>query len=122
MNKKEIARERRRQRRFEALGTNSPRCICGEDDPCCLELHEPGGREFCDLSVIVCRNCHRKLEDDRKDHPSRLSKPPTNLESIAHSLLGLADFLERLVEQLRIWAEALLDAARNAPAMAGAKP
>jgi hypothetical protein len=62
------------------------------------------------------------LEDGRKDHPSRLSTPPTNVERIAHALLGLADFFEQLVKQLRIWANALLDAAKNGLATKGATP
>jgi hypothetical protein len=106
--------ERRLQRRLENLGTNDPRCLhCGEDDPFCLELHEPGGREFCDISVIECRNCHRKLEDLRNDHPKRLSKPPTDLECIAHFLLGLADWLQLLVGRLREFAAVLLERVRK---------
>jgi hypothetical protein len=42
MKKSTNDRERRLQLRLEYLGTNNPRCIhCGQDDPFCLELHEP---------------------------------------------------------------------------------
>jgi hypothetical protein len=97
MNKTDIERERRVQRRLEALGTNNPRCIhCGEDDPFCLEVHELGGREFGDYSTIECRNCHRKLEDRRKDHPQQLSPSPSTDESLVHILYGIADALMNL--------------------------
>jgi len=92
---------------------------CGEDDPFCLEPHEPGGSDFCDISVIECRNCHRKLEDLRKDHPKGLSKPPTDVECIAHSLLGLADWFELLVGRLREFAAVLLDKVRSEPPAGG---
>jgi hypothetical protein len=100
--------ERRLQLRFEYLGTNNPRCVhCGEDDPFCLELHEPGGRAFSDLSVIECRNCHRKLENGRNDHPKQLEKPPTDTERLIHFLHGLADWFALLIVHLRQFADAL---------------
>jgi hypothetical protein len=109
MSKKVNDRERRLQLRLEYLGSNNPRCIhCGEDDPFCLELHEPGGKDLSTLSVIECRNCHRKLEDPRKDHPKPLSKPRSDIECIAHFLLGLADWLQLLISHLRKHAEALI--------------
>jgi hypothetical protein len=110
MNKTDIERERRLQRRLEALGTNNPRCIhCGEDDPFCLEVHELGGREFSDHSTIECRNCHRKLEDRRKDHPQQLSPSPSTDESLAHILYGIADALKLLAEFICKCADRLLE-------------
>jgi hypothetical protein len=54
-------RERRRQKRLRALGTNTPRCAsCGEDDPRCLERHHIEGQAYGATLAIVCRNCHRK--------------------------------------------------------------
>jgi hypothetical protein len=36
----------------------------------CLEVHHIAGRDFDnDATAILCRNCHRKLSDDLKDHP-----------------------------------------------------
>jgi hypothetical protein len=102
VNQQELNRERRRQRALERLGTNTPRCpFCGIEEPLVLELHHIAGRDFDDTLIPVCRNCHRLLSDWQKDHPPRHSSPPTNGESIAHSVLGLADAFELLVKLLR---------------------
>ena len=62
-------RERRRQRALERLGTDDPCCaICAENDWRCLELHHIAGQAFDDTTMIVCRNCHRKLSDMQKEH------------------------------------------------------
>jgi hypothetical protein len=84
------------------LGTANPACvICGENNPFCLELHEPGGRKYNDKSVIICRNHHRKLSDDQLDHFPPIWNPPDPLERLSHALLGEADFLMRLAEKRR---------------------
>ncbi len=105
-------KKRKAKRRRDALmrlGMANPACsICGEDNPHCLELHEPGGRRYNDMPVPVCRNCHRKLSDDQRDHPRAEFTPPDSLERHAHALLGLADFFARLSEQFRRTAEMLL--------------
>ena len=94
--------ERRRQRAFERLGTNTPRCVlCGESDWRCLELHHLAGKVFDDFGTILCRNCHRRASDAQKDHSKKSSSPPDPMECIGHFLLGLADFLVLLIEKLR---------------------
>jgi len=120
MKKPTDDRERRLQRRFESLGTNKPRCThCVEDDPFCLELHEPGGKQFSDLSAIECRNCHRKLEDGRSDHPKQLRKPTTDSERLVHFLHGLADWFALLIVHLRKFADALSEERNDSSANGG---
>jgi len=117
MNDRELSRERRRQRALERLGSNHPRCvICGHDDPLALDLHHIAGRGYSDEQAPVCRNCHPRLSDDQKDHPSADRKPPTTSESAGHFLLGLADLFELVVKWLRDYATKLLaiDAAPSA--------
>ena len=97
----EIRHEIRRQRALDRLGTNTPRCThCGECNPHCLEAHHIAGKAFDDETVIVCRNCHRKLSDEQKDHPGRASTPPDPLDRMGHFLLGLADLFRMLVGRL----------------------
>lgn len=108
--------EKRRLRDLERLGTDRPVCVvCGEDDPRCLEAHHLAGRAFDGQTVPVCRNCHRKLSDDQKDHPGKIGNPPSALERIAHFLLGLVDFLQLVIDRVRAFAVELLeiDAAEN---------
>lgn len=102
MNNEQLAREHRKRRRLERLGTNNPACtICGETESLCLELHHIAQHGYGDDTVIVCRNCHRKLSDKQKDHPAPVSNAPSMVECIAHFLLGLADFLILLASKLR---------------------
>lgn len=105
MNERELNRERRRQRAFERLGSNHPRCVtCGHDDPLALEQHHIAGRAFDDETVPICRNCHRRLSDWQKDHAVAQAKPGGELASIARFLDGVADLFEMLVKRLREFA------------------
>ena len=110
---KELARERRRQNALERLGTNNPRCLCGEDDWRTLEKHHVAGQAYDDFICIQCRNCHRKLSDQQKDHPDTTGEPIGLPETIGRFLLGLADFFELLIEKLREFGTALIESVRN---------
>lgn len=108
----ELNRNIRRQRAFERLGVTNPRCIyCGEDDPLVLERHHLAGQTYGEDTVIVCRNCHRKLSDSQKEHPDKIQDPPDKLEAIAHFLMGLADLFELLIRKLREFARDLINRA-----------
>ncbi len=108
----ELRRSTRRQRAVERLDTPNPRCVrCPENDPIALERHHVAGQAFDASTIILCRNCHRKLSDLQNDHPSKIANPPDPLEVIAHFLLGLADLFEFLVAKFREFAKQLLDSA-----------
>jgi hypothetical protein len=112
MNATELAKERRRQKRLEAFGTDNPRCgVCGEDDDRVLELHHPAGRKLDDAEVIHCRNCHRKVSDDQRDHPAVDTSADPLLNTVGHFLLGLADMLRIIVEKLREFGSQLIERA-----------
>lgn len=109
MDEAKKRKAKRRRNALARLGTVKPSCsICGEGNPLCLELHEPGGRRYNEMRVAICRNCHRKLSDDQRDHPKAEFTPPDKVERLAHSLLGEADLLSRLSEKRRQDAEMLL--------------
>jgi hypothetical protein len=88
ISNQELRREKRRQHALERLGTNNPRCAeGGETDWRCLEAHHIAGRDFDDDAIVIlCRNCHRKLGDDQKDHPPPTSSPPGQFDRIGHFL------------------------------------
>ena len=115
MNKSKLARERRKQNRLEQLGTDRPICtLCLESDWRCLELHHISPERTTDDCGIVCRNCHRKLSDDQKDHPPMdKSGTPSMVERIGHYLLGLADFFRLLVDTLAQFGHQLIDFAKH---------
>lgn len=107
-------KEARKQRRLERFGTNYPICvICGESDDRCLELHHIAGQAHGDELAIVCRNCHRKLSDEQKDHP-KPGLERVREQSIGYLLLGLADLFSLLVEAFRKYGEYLIQTAKDA--------
>lgn len=114
----DMDRERKRQRALHRLGTDDPRCItCGEADWRCLELHHIAGRAYDERTVILCRNCHRKLSD-----PSENGDAPTDpplLERVGRFLLGLAALLLMLAARFKTFGDDLLAAARYCPAPYG---
>jgi hypothetical protein len=95
-------KETRRQNALDRLGSNNPCCcMCGIDDPTCLERHHLAGRKNDEFTVIVCRNHHRMLTNDQKDHAVLLAGTPPELTVLLNLLLGLADFFQLLVQKLR---------------------
>lgn len=104
-------REDRLEKHYGRLGTHEPRCVlCGETDPRCLEEHHIAGHAYHAGTVIVCRNCHRKLSDDQLDHPPhRADVPPDQLTVIGRFLLGVCDLLVRIIQMLREFAYWLLN-------------
>ena len=102
-------REGRRQNALDRLGTDHPCCReCGNSDWRCLELHHLAGQKFGDDLVILCRNCHRILGDDQKDHPDSNMRSPDFLERLGHFLVGLGDFFALLANKLREFGQQLL--------------
>lgn len=102
MKATEIAKERRKQDRLEKLGTQKPACSqCGETDDRCLEAHHIAGRAYSEDTVILCRNCHRKVSDDQKDHPKGSAMPVHPLEIAGRILMGLADLLALAATKLK---------------------
>ena len=114
MDDKELKREARLQRMHERLGAEMPRCIeCGLADVRCLEAHHIAGREFDDATVILCRNHHRILSDDQKDHPRPIDDEPSLHERAGHFLKGLADLFALLVAKLHEYGDALIAFAKR---------
>ncbi len=112
MTDKELAREIREQRRLERLRSNNPLCgECGEADSRCLELHHVADHGCDKATVILCRNCHRKVTDDQKDHPAFDPDADPMLHAIGRFLLGLADLLKLAVEKLAAFGAALIERA-----------
>ncbi len=115
MTDKELARETRKQRRLEKLGTNHPRCgTCGENRWQCIEQHHVPGRKIDpDTTVLECRNCHRVLSDDQLDHPASDPSADATLQAIGLFLLGLADLLKLAIEKLTEFGLALTERASS---------
>jgi hypothetical protein len=112
MSPEERARESRRQKRLERFGTNEPLCgMCGEADDRCLERHHVAGRKHDDMTALICRNCHRKVSDDQRDHPPVDLSADPGLSAIGRFLLGLADMLRLIIERLYAFGHLLIERA-----------
>lgn len=102
--------ETRKRRRLERLGTASPICgHCGENDWRCFELHHVAGRRHDELTVLACCNCHNKLSDAQKGHPTSLAHGDPLLAAIGNFLLGLADMLALIITKLAEFGKALIE-------------
>lgn len=102
--------EARKRKAYERLGTDSPKCFfCDITDPEILELHHIAGREFGDDGIFTCRNHHGLLSSLGKNHPPKIPGPSDPLENLAHFLLGVADVLKVLMDQLRNAAAKLIE-------------
>ena len=110
----------RRQQATRRVGSNSSCCVCGENDPRCIELHHIAGQHFDDQLAPVCRNCHRKVTDDQKGHPAFDPNADPTLHAIGRFLLGLADLLRLAIEKLTTFGLALIE--RAAPEAVEAQP
>jgi hypothetical protein len=100
--------EVRLERAFRRLGTRNPMCACcPENYPHALELHHVAGQTHHDDTVILCRNCHRKLSDAQIDR-SDWTAPDPRIETIGHYLCGLADLFRLIAEALATFGEWLL--------------
>ena len=108
-----LAAEARKQARLEKFGTNEPRCgTCGETDWRCMELHHVADLGRDEATVLICRNCHRKVSDDQKDRPAFDPHADALLDRIGHFLLGLADLLRLVVQKLIEFGNALIGRAK----------
>lgn len=74
-----------------------------------MELHHVAGQKRDDTTVILCRNCHRKVSDDQKDHPVSDLNADAVLEAIGRFLLGLADLLRRIIDTLTVFGTTLIE-------------
>ena len=94
--------EARKHRALERLGTNDPRCcVCGEGNWECLEAHHPAGQKhIADLTVTVCRNCHRKQSVRQDYFPTFDPDADPVLAAIGYFLLGLANLFRDILEKL----------------------
>ena len=93
--------EARREQSLRRLGTRQPACVvCGETDPRCMELHHIAQIRHHEDTAIVCRNCHRKLSDDQRDHVMDRHGQDQTLATVGHYLMGLADLFKLMAATL----------------------
>jgi len=109
----ELNVDRLKEKALNRLGPN-PKCVlCPEDDWRCLERHHLAGRAFDELTIVLCRNCHRKQSDPSDNNKAPLE--PSIMERIAHFLLGLARFFLELARKFEEYGSLLAEGSRVCP-------
>jgi hypothetical protein len=109
VTEEEAKYEARKQRSFDRLGSNEPRCgMCGEGNFECLERHHVAGRKHDETLVTLCRNCHRKISVRQDYVPSSNSKADPLLAAIGQFLIGLALLFRDIVQRLEEFGRALI--------------
>ena len=136
MTKRKIrhgSKSERFRRAQERLGRSNAKCLlCIITHPHSLQLHHLAGKDFDDETGPFCNNHHGRLSDAFKDHPEKIPDCTNPLEGTGHYLLGLAEcvlivqedlgpqhqlheFLGRLDAKLRTFGHQLIDIARANP-------
>jgi len=87
--------------------------MCGESDWRTIEQHHVADYGRDETVALLCRNCHRKVSDDQKDHPAPFVSGEPMLETIGHFLLGLADMLRTIAPRLQAFGRWLIEYARG---------
>jgi len=101
--------ESRKQRSFEKLGSNEPRCgMCGEGSFECLEKHHVAGRKHDDTLVMLCRNCHRKISVRQDYLPPFDPTADPLLAAIGQFLIGLALLFRDIIKKLEEFGRTLI--------------
>jgi hypothetical protein len=107
--KKTATRGEKQRRRLRP----NPACNgCGESDPAVLEQHHVMGRAHDPkLTIILCRNCHKKATEGQLREGVPLGATTSFPDCLAAMLAGLAAFFrfladafDRLVEQVKDFA------------------
>lgn len=110
-----IQNDARKQRRRERLGADAYCLLCGCNDLTALtqvqrslfEKHHVAGRKIDELTVTVCLNCHRALQEGLKDAGLEERTPPTLLHRLLYILTAFADFFRQLADRCADWARRL---------------
>jgi hypothetical protein len=105
--------EKSKQQRLKELGTPTPSCaMCGEDHWPSLESHHVAGRKRDSATIILCANDHLRVTNEQRDHPPFNPNADRLLDKTGHFLLGLADMLRIMVDELVELANQLVARAR----------
>ena len=103
----------RKRQKYRALGFANPQCFsCPEDAIECLELDHVAGQKHDDQVWTLCKNCHAKRTLLQHLEPRGGADPRNPLEVIGRWLLGISEYFEMLIPNLRRFAEFLINLAK----------
>lgn len=110
--------EKERVDHARRLGGFDKSCkVCGEANPCCLQLHHLAGKDYGDELVCLCGNCHSKVTDKKANKPA--PEYPSKLDQIGHWLIGLATLLFEIALKAFEYGSLLIEAGKACPSPYG---
>lgn len=103
--------------RFRQFGFAEPRCpICGDDRIWRLQLDHIAGQKHDETCWPLCGNCHADrtfVQQTLEPSNSEMGQPTNVFEVIGRWLLGIAQWLELIIDKLWQFGEFLIDLARH---------
>ena len=97
-------------KRLKELGIKFAVCpICGCDDVSRFEFDHPAGRKHHDQLWPLCDNCHMEKTSMLYEQPLMSGDPRNVFQVIGRWLLGMAEYFELLIRDLRKWGEYLIE-------------
>jgi hypothetical protein len=100
--------------RFLGAGFSDPRCVvCGEGRIWRLELDHVAGQKHDKACSPLCANCHADRTFSQSLEPPGGENPENVFEVIGRWLLGIAQYLELLIDKLWEFGEFLIELARR---------
>jgi hypothetical protein len=100
--------------KLRELGSPAPVClVCGEDKPWRLERDHSAGRKHDGHMEILCRNHHADRTIQQMLEPAGGNNRKNVLEVIGRWLLGIAQYLQSLIDKFWLFGEFLIEIARR---------
>src|SRR6266702_1031508 len=109
---RDLKREAAIRGRLRQLGCADPVClVCGEDKPWRLERDHSAGRKHDGHLEVLCRNHHADRTFHQRLEPAGGEDPKNVFEVIGRWMLGIAAYLELIIDKLWQWGEYLISLA-----------
>lgn len=100
--------------RLQQAGFPNPKCaLCPESRIWCLELDHLAGRKHDNTCWPLCCNCHEERNFVQRLEPGGCDNPQNQFEVIGRWLLGIAEWLELIIDKLYEFGEYLINRAKQ---------
>ena len=106
MDARETTQRKRADRRARQLGTRNPVCrVCGQSGLVLRYEHHHiaaqfAGRRLCEVTVLLCRQCHARISDMQSDLPHLPKSLNPKIALWVNRKRGWAQLLRLMAEQL----------------------
>jgi hypothetical protein len=103
-----------RRKKLKTLGIKTEACpICGSDDVSTFQFDHVAGRKHHDQEWPLCETCHQERTSMQREEPPPSDNPRNVFEVIGRWLLGVAEYFEMLIRNLRKYGEFLIELSKR---------